>query len=211
MSKPTSAQNSNSRDLPVLAGQDGTVVLPEAGWQRTISALDYKTAPQAVSGGQSGAATYTVTVNGQANTATGHSIVIEAPAGNAVRIMHVRILNPGSQTSAGLRLLQLIRTTSAGTGGTVTPAPHDTADSPYGGIARAKPTTGTESTVLQDIPVYVPTAVGAFTPIDLDFGDVSQEKAFTIAAGTTNGIALKDPGAAGGANFSASITFTVVA
>lgn len=211
MAKPTSAQNSNNRDLPALAGQDGTIVLPEAGWQRTISALDYKTAPQAVSGGQSGAATYTVTVNSQANTATGHSIVIEAPASNAVRILHVRILQPGIQTSAGVRLLQLIRTTSAGTGGAVTPASHDTTDAAYGGLARAKPTTGTESTVLQDIPVYVPTTVAAFSPIDIDFAGVSQEKAPTIPAGTANGIALKDPGAAGGSGFSASITFSVVA
>lgn len=211
MAKPTSAQNSNLRDLPALAGQDGTIVLPEAGWQRTISALDYKTAPQAVSGGQSAMATYTVCVNGQANTASGHSIVIEAPSGNAVRILHVRILQPGLQTSAGIRVLQLIRTSTAGTGGTVTPVAHDPSDSAYGGICRAKPTPGTTGSVIQEIPVYVPAALAAFSPIDIDFDYVSQEKAPTIAAGTANGIALLDPGASGGASFAASITFGVVA
>src|SRR5574343_1157888 len=104
--------------------------------------MDNQVGPAVVSGGQSAYPTYTVTVNGQANTASSHAIVIEAPAGSSVRILKVRILSPGIQTSAGVRLIQLIRTTTSGTGGEVTPAPADPADSAYGGICRAKPTAG---------------------------------------------------------------------
>ncbi len=211
MARVTSAQNSNNRDLPPLVTPAGTVVIGEAGWSRTLTGLDNQVAPAVVSGGQSAYPTYTATVNGQANTASAHAIVIEAPAGSAVRILKVRILAPGIQTTAGVRLIQLIRTTTAGTGGAVTPAPADSADGAYGGICRAKPTAGTAGTVLQDIPVFVPTALAAFVPILLDYAEPTMEKAPVIPAGTANGIALLDPGAAGGSGFAASITFMVVA
>lgn len=210
MAKVTSNQNTNSRDLPPYLTPAAAVVLPEAGYSRSLTGVDNPVAPQAVSGGQSAYATYTVTVSSQANTTSSHAIVIEAPAASAVRILKVRILAPGIQTTAGVRLLQLIRTTTAGTGGAVTPAVHDPADSAYGGICRAKPTAGTAGTVLQDIPLFVPTAVAAFAPILFDYADVSQDKALVIPAGVANGIALLDPGAAGGSGFSASITFAVV-
>lgn len=210
MAKVTSNQNTNNRDLPPYLTPAAAVVLPEAGFSRTLTGVDNPVAPQAASGSQSAYATYTVTVNAQANTASGDSIVIEAPAGSSVRILKVRILQPGIQTAAGVRLLQLVRRTTAGTGGAVTPTVHDPADSAYGGICRAKPTVGTLGAVIQDIPVYVPAAVAAFVPITIDFGMLAQDKAPVIAAGTANGIALLDPGAAGGSGFAASITFAVV-
>ena len=59
-----------------------------------------------------------------------------------------------------------------------------------------------------EIPVYTPAAVGAFTPIIISWEE-DPTKAPSIPSGTANGIALKDPGAAGGASFAAQIIFTV--
>lgn len=210
MAKPASPTNTNSKDLPVLATKGGAIVLPLAGYAQAASGLDYSAAPQVVVGGQADDASYVVDVSAQANTAATEAITIEAPAGNAVRIQRVEITQPGKQTTAGIRVLSLLRTTTAGTGGTVTPAPLDTADGAYPGICRAKPTAGTESTVLATIPVYVPTALAAFVPITIDFSTMDSIKCPVIPAGTANGIALKDPGAAGASDFSARIWFTVV-
>lgn len=210
MAKPVSTQNSNLKDLPVLATKAGAIVLPLAGNPQASTGLDYQVAPQVITGGQSDDPTYCVSVSAQANTAATEAIVIEAPAGGAVRIQRIEITAPGIQTTAGVRILQVLRTTTAGTGGAVVPTVMDGSDAAYGGIARAKPTAGTESTVLFEIPLFVPTALAAFVPIMVDFAAVDSLKTPVIPAGVANGIALKDPGAAGGAGFAARIWFTTV-
>lgn len=151
---------------------------------------------------------YVVSVSGQANTAASDSIVVESPAGAgtgapAIRLKRLIIMQPGTQTTAGLRVLQVARKTTAGTAGAVTPASTDGIGT-FGGVCRAKPTTpGTTGAVLLSIPVLVPAAAAAFVPIDIPLGDYG----ITASDGITNGLALIDPGAAGAAGFAASLIF----
>jgi hypothetical protein len=153
-------------------------------------------------------ATYCASVSGQANTAASDSIVIESGTTKIVRIRKILILNPGTQTTAGFRVLQLLRTTTAGSAGAITPIPFDASDAAFSGIVRAKPTSlGTAGVVLMNIPVWVPAAGASFAPMIIDF-DNDPEKAPTGIAAVANGLALRDPGATGGANFAASIIFT---
>lgn len=216
MAKAVSVQNSNLKDLPVLATKAGTIVVPLAGNPQTPTGLDYQAAPQVVVQGQPDDATYAVTVTAVAPTAAVELITIEAFAATAsltgaVRIQRIEILNPGAQTAAAMVLLQLLRTTSAGTGGAVTPAVMDPADIAYPGICRASPTAGTEGAVLLTIPVWVPATanLGTFAPLIIDFSDAGLKRP-VIPAGVANGIALKHPGVAGAANFAARIWFTTV-
>lgn len=148
--------------------------------------------------------TYMIPVSGQANTGASHAIAVESGAAKTTRVHRVIIFQPGLQTTAGLRVLQLLRTTAAGSSGAVTPQKLDPTDPAFTGIARAKPTPGTEGAVLLEIPIFVPTAVAAFTPISVDL-EALLGKPVEIPVGTANGVALKDPGATGGASFSAAL------
>lgn len=143
-----------------------------------------------------------------AATAATEVITIEAPAGSAVRLTRLLILNVGTQTTSGWVTLQLLRTTTAGTDGTITPAPLDTADT-YGGIVRSAPTPGTESTVLYPIPVWVPDTAANMAPIVIDWDGPRMAKAPTVPAGTAHGIALVHPGSAGAADLAVAIEFVV--
>lgn len=215
MAKAVSLTNANLKDLPVMITKGGVVTVPLAGNAQTPTGLDYPAAAMVVSGGQSDDASYCVSVSAQANTVAIEAIVIEAFAATAslsgaVRIQRIEITAPGIQTAAGVRVLQVIRTTTVGTGSAVTPTVLDSADVAYPGIARAKPTAGTETTVLFEIPLFVPTAIAAFVPIIVDFSGVADLKSPVIPTGVANGIALKDPGAAGGSGFAARIWFTTV-
>lgn len=154
------------------------------------------------------AATYIASVSNQANTASSDSIAVESGISKIVRIRRIIIFQPGIQTTAGLRILQLLRTTTPGTAGIITPASSDSVEA-FTGTVRAKPTSlGTAGTVLLNIPVFVPTALAAFTPIVIDLDAIGFAKSFKGVAGINNGFALRDPGAAGGANFFATIIFT---
>lgn len=160
---------------------------------------------------------HVASVSGQANTAASHAIAIEAGATRAVRVLRVCVNQPGTQTTAGFRVLLLERTTAAGTAGAVTAeASSATAAlarlsgpvaSAFSGVVRAKPTgLGTQGATLAVLPVWVPTAAAFAQPVCLDFSR-PYDRPPRIPPGVTNGIALRDPGAAGGANFAASITF----
>lgn len=157
-------------------------------------------------------ATYTVSFN-VSPTASTDLFAIESGASKIVRIRRIVITNPGAQTAAGLRSLQLMRTTAAGVGSAVTPAPDDTTDAAYSGLARSGNTganLGTAGTVLRTIPIFVPAALAAATPFIIDFGaDGTQAtKCPTGIAGAANGISLRDPGAAGGVTICGYVEFT---
>lgn len=160
---------------------------------------------------------YVAAVSGQANTTASHAIAIEAGAQRAVRVLKVCVTNPGTQTSAGFRVLLLERTTAAGTNGVVTAeaagaptaalARQDSGGSAFSGVVRAKPTgLGTQGATLAVLPVWVPTSAAFAQPVCLDFTN-PYDRPPRIPAGTANGIALRDPGAAGGANFAAYVVF----
>jgi hypothetical protein len=162
--------------------------------------------------------TYVVSVAGQANTAASHAIAIEAGAAKAVRILRVCVTQPGIQTTAGIRILLLERTTAAGTDGVVTAEAagatgaalaRTTLDgtTAFSGVVRAKPTAlGTQGATVAIIPIYVPTALAASQPTCRTWASI-WDRPPRIPAGVANGIALRDPGAAGGASFAASVEF----
>lgn len=154
------------------------------------------------------APTFIASVSGQANTAASDIVAIESGATKIFRIRRIIIFQPGNQTAGGVRVLQLLRTTTAGSAGAVVPASCDASES-FSGIVRAKPTgLGAAGTVLFSIPVFVPTALGAFSPIIVDLDALGLAKSMKCLIGIANGIALRDPGAAGGAALGATIVFS---
>lgn len=155
-------------------------------------------------------------VSGQANTTASHAIAIEAGASKAVRILKVCVTQPGTQTTPGFRVLLLERTTAAGTNGAITAEAtgaasgalaQTAASGAFSGIVRAKPSgLGTQGATLAVLPVWVPSAAAFAQPVCLDFEGMYNRPP-RIPAGIANGIALRDPGAAGGANFAALVVF----
>jgi len=159
------------------------------------------------------APTYIESVAAKAMTAQGDIIAIESGAVKVTRIRRVIITHCGSQTSAGIVLLQLVRTTTPGAAGVVVPQIADGAssDPAFSGIVRSSPTSlGTASVVLFQLPLFVPTLanIGPFTPQIYDMDALGLAKSMSIPVGVANGIAFRHPGAAGAANLGATIIFT---
>ncbi len=159
---------------------------------------------------------FIASVAGQANTAASHAIAIEAGAGAALRILRACVTNPGTQTTPGFRVLLLERTTAAGTGGEITAeavnastaslAKVHNSGAAFSGIVRAKPTPGTQGATLALLPVWVPSSAAYAQPVCLDFTS-GYDRQPRVPKGTANGIALRDPGAAGAAGFAAYVVF----
>lgn len=144
-------------------------------------------------------------------TAAMDVFAIEAGAGLAVRIQRIVITNPGMQTTAALDALVLNRTKAAGTGSTVIPAKLDPTDAAFSGVVRSGNTganLGTVDSAINNYPLWVPAAVGAFVALPLETGEQAHGcKQLTIAPGTANGIALRHPGAAGASGFAGFVDF----
>lgn len=157
--------------------------------------------------------TYCVDSVTGAPTAAGYvHLAVESGPTKTTRLRRLIISNPGLGTAAALLNLELVRTTAAGSVGTVvTPSVYDTAvpDAAHSGVSRKDGSTITAGTIIHIFSIFQPaTAAGAFSPFVYDFyGQLA--KALTIPSGTANGIALRctngNPGAAG---FSASFEFT---
>lgn len=163
-----------------------------------------------VAAGQATLATYVVGSGALTPTAAMDLLVLEAPVSGVVRLQRIIIWNPGIQTAAAFVTLQLIRKTTAGTGGAVTPVQVDAADGAYAGLTRTGVTTrGSDGTVIDQFTIWVPAAGAAFTPVAIDFSLNDAIKAPVVPIGITNGIALKHPGVAGAASFSCSLVFSV--
>lgn len=156
-------------------------------------------------------ASYNVSFN-QSPTASTDLFAIESGTTKIVRIRRIVITNVGAQTTPALRSLQVLRTTAAGAGSTTTPAPYDSTDAVFSGIARTGNSggnLGTAGTVLATIPIWVPSTAAASGPLVFEFGAMSVgTKGLTGIAGTSNGISLRDPGAAGGAGITGYVEFT---
>jgi hypothetical protein len=157
-------------------------------------------------------ATYVACSAALANTASSTAIVCESGSTKTTRVRAVWVSNPGSQTSAAIRIQTLRRTTSASSGGTaVTPTPVDThavtGDAAYSGVCRTKPTAGGTGTTFLTVPLWVPTTVANLAnPVPLwppfaMTGGSTGFKDLVIPVGTANGIEVNDAGASGGANY----------
>lgn len=167
--------------------------------------------------GESTDATYVVHVAALALTASDSLINIESEASRGFRISQVCIA-PGQATAAAHVLWQLIRTTTASSGGTVIASESttthsvtkmDPAAANWSGLARAVATEGTSGAVLDQGTLFVNVAT---TPPTVDayfcreYG-MNGGQLPIIAAGVGNGVKLMFTGTAGGAGASAMIRF----
>jgi hypothetical protein len=168
--------------------------------------------------GKSAAATYEVHVSAIAVTASDGVINLESESGRGFRISQVCI-NPGQATAAAWVQWQLIRTTTASSGGTVISSESttthsitkmDPADATWSGLARFAATEGTSGAVLDAGTLFVNIAA---TPPSHPGHSFCREygmnggKLPTVGAGVANGVKLMFTGTAGGAGLSAMIRF----
>lgn len=148
-------------------------------------------------------AAYTIAPGGGISTATldSHMLQIMAGASNRVRIRRIELYQQAAATTATLMGIQIMRLTTAGTGGgSQTPNPLDPADGGAGMSAMTLPTAkGTETSVMWSGAVYMMQTIAASAALAsplvvIDF-DKLRSKPLTIAAGTSNGIAIKNTAA----------------
>jgi len=156
-------------------------------------------------------ASYLVTGEMVATTANSHLLQIMAGASLNVRIRRIEMHQTVMATTAALMEVRLYRLTTAGTGGlSITPARLDVADAPSGASAMSLPTAkGTEGTLLSLIKPYMMQTIGASAQLNQpilvwDF-DRPRSKPLVIAAGTPNGIAIKNATAIAGASVAITV------
>ncbi len=141
-------------------------------------------------------ATYRVVFSGIA-LATANSHICQVMAGSSLRvgIKRIRIWQTGTNATTTQRFqYRIYRLTTAGTGGSsITPAVIDPSDSASGATAMTLPSSkGTEGTLI-DHGRHLIHATNTTVGLDTLTWDFSQlrDKAIWIAAGTSNGIAIK--------------------
>jgi len=159
-------------------------------------------------------ASYTVAISGYSiATAGDHILQIMAGASLNVRIRRVWLEQAAHATSVSIGNFQLMRVTTAGTGGTaVTPGKMDTSDAASGATAMTLPSSkGTESTLIRPARLIMRQAIAATVTqpeeaIDFDFRGVGF-KSLIIAAGTSNGIVMKNVSAVAGCTVDMYVEF----
>lgn len=114
--------------------------------------------------GESGLVTYSVRAdNISIATSADHILFVQSDGTNYTRIKRIAI-TPTSDipVAASVAKIELIRTTSAGTGGSaVTPRPYDSGDAAYGGTCQTLPTAkGGEGATLYTWWLPIPAALG---------------------------------------------------
>lgn len=155
-------------------------------------------------------ASYSVFANGISG-ATLNSHIIELMAGPSlnVRIRRIYIEQSANAGAVALFGINVLRLTTAGTGGTaITPGKYDTADSAAGATAMTLPSAGgTESTVLLVGNVAARAAVGGGSEDSWEWEQQPNTKPLIIPAGTSNGIAIKNVNAIATATWLVTIEF----
>jgi hypothetical protein len=170
--------------------------------------------------GDDATATYILTTTNAAITAAGSDVLsLEAGASQGFKITKLCVY-PGSATAAAIVQWQLIRTTTASSGGTVIAAEvtsgnnslskADPADANWSGVARAPTATeGTSGAILDNGMAHV--AITATPPTTFayfcrEYG-LMDGKGPIVVPGTTNGVKLMWEGTAGGVDLGAAIHF----
>jgi hypothetical protein len=174
-------------------------------WQRTIGANTVE--DEAIIHGETPLASYIIAPTASVSVATANDHIVQVMAGASLHVLIRRIIvfQTVPATTAAYDQFALLRLTTAGTGGTaITPAPLDPADAASGCTAMTLPTVkGTEGTqVGRRASILEQTAPTAGVPVilaDWDF-DRLRTKPLRIAAGTANGIAVKNITATAGAS-----------
>jgi hypothetical protein len=143
---------------------------------------------------------YTVAITTEVSLATANSHLLQIMAGANKRLLlrRIKVTQLGAASTAQVCVFQLVRLTTAGTGGTAyTPRQFDPADGNAEATAMTLPSSkGTEGVGLWTetgvLWSTVPTAGSGQDVVDLDFRSGLRTKPPTIAAGTSNGLALKN-------------------
>jgi len=171
---------------------------------------------QSVINGENYLASYIAHMQGtnpSAATAAAHVLQIMAGASLKVRIRRIEMFQVGMATAAAVPIFQLYRLTTAGTGGTaVTPSALDPSDAACGATVMTLPTVkGTEGLQIAEGRPYFMQTLGASNQLInptlvWDF-DRPRSKPLIIAAGVTNGIAVKNVTGVAGATVSFNVWF----
>jgi hypothetical protein len=183
--------------------------------QRTVSAVAREA--QYVLLGEPALATYSVIAEEiSIATAADHVLQIMAGASNYVRIHYIMVEQAANATTAAARAIELVRLTTAGTGGgAVTPRPFDTGDAAAGATAMTLPTVkGTEGVKLLRAHLLFRQAVAATAAQIDDIWEWTAHprgKPIIIPAGAANGIAIKNVTATAAATANVTVIFTETA
>jgi len=152
--------------------------------------------------GENYLASYTITTSGTSGvsiaTANSHPLQIMAGASLKVRVRRIEVHQATVATTVALPVFSLFRLTTAGSGGTaVTPNPLNPADSASGATAMKLPSSkGTEAAeITTAVPYFMQTLAASnqlIQPIIVWDFDRPRSQPLIIAAGTSNGIAVKN-------------------
>jgi hypothetical protein len=203
--------------VPVMLAAQGLPI--KDGDSSTLASVNVNGSVEVVHG-EPAVASYLVGTTNAAITSAGSDVLsLEAEASRGFRVTKLCIY-PGSATAAALVQWQLIRTTTASSGGTQITAEvtsgnnflskADPGDANWSGVARAPAATeGTSGAILDSGMAHV--AITATPPTTFpyfcrEYGIVDGKQPI-IAAGTTNGVKLMFEGTAGGVDLGAVIHF----
>lgn len=129
-------------------------------------------------------------------TANSHLLQIMAGASLRVGIRRITVYQAVNASAIAINQWGVYRLTTAGTGGTsITPASLDPADAASGATAMTLPSSkGTESTLIEyrHATLHTTAATVDLNPLAIFDFTTERTKALWIAAGTSNGIALKN-------------------
>lgn len=130
------------------------------------------------------------------STANSHLLQVMAGASLRVGIKRITVYQAVNAAAIGINQWAIYRLTTAGTGGgSVTPAALDPADAAAGAAPMTLPSSkGTESTLIEyrHVTLHTTAATVGLNPLaEFDFTTL-RGKALWIAAGTSNGIAVKN-------------------
>jgi len=127
-------------------------------------------------------------------TANSHLAQLMALAGTNLYIRRIRVRQKVAATTAAFMTLQILRLTTAGTGGTaVTPRAMDATDGAAAEDARFIPgVKGTEGSLLWEEAAWMVGATTASGLELLEWTPAPNAKGIRISAGTANGIAVKN-------------------
>lgn len=166
-------------------------------WSRTIGANTVE--DEVMLNGEPYLATYTITPAAvSVATATDHILQIMAGASLNVYLRRLRIWQLAAATTGAITEIQLLRVTTAGTGGTaVTPAALDGSDAAAGAAGMTIPTVkGTEGSRIGRWTHWYVQTIGAAggNPllVDMNWDIGLRSKPPRIAAGTSNGLVVKN-------------------
>lgn len=162
------------------------------GWDRVIGANT--TIDQFVLPGEYPMASYSIAVeNVSAATLNDHLLQIMAGSSLNVRVRSISIEQSSNAGAVNLMTAQIMRLTTAGTGGgAITPSKHDNGDAAAGATAMTLPTVkGTESTLLKRATCAARAAFQSTAEDSWAWVQQPGVKPIIIPAGTSNGIAFK--------------------